>query len=127
MRQMRFAIAAGIGVLVLCGMAVASAVMDYTSHPTVANAHVPPVVGTPVPASNAGGQAPVAAAPVVIAPVQSPTADPLPSAPPPRPVAAPGRPGTGTGRSLTPDEIARLMQQLQQRRRRFPRPRGPGQ
>jgi hypothetical protein len=120
MRQMRFAIAAGIGALVLCGIAVASAVMDYSSHPKVANAHVPPVVGTPMPASNAGGQVPVAAAPVITAPVETPTTNPPPSAPPPRPVAAPGRP-------LTPDEIARLMQQFQQRRHRFPRPRGVGQ
>jgi hypothetical protein len=124
MRQMRFAIAAGIGVLVLCGVAVASAVMDYSSNPKVENAHVPPVVGTPVPASNVGGQAPVAAAPVITAPVmtapvETPTADPPPSAPPPRPLAAPGRP-------LTPDQIARLMQQLQQRRHRFLPPRSPG-
>jgi hypothetical protein len=117
---MRFAIAAGVGTLVLCGIAVASAVMDYSSNPKVENAHVPPVVGTPVPASNAGDQAPVAAAPVITAPVETPTADPPPSAPPPRPLAAPGRP-------LTPDQIARLMQQLQQHHHRFLPPRSPGQ
>src|SRR5215831_9842335 len=47
MRQIRLAILAGIGILVLCVVAVVSSLMDYVSHPEIANVHVAPVALTP--------------------------------------------------------------------------------
>jgi hypothetical protein len=97
MRQVRLVIVAGIGVLALCGIALMGALVSYVSHPEVANAHLPPVVGTPAPSPP--DQAPLAT-PIITSPVDTP-----PSAAP-QPVAG---------------ELPPLLQQFQGRRHRPPR------
>ncbi len=104
MRQVKIAVLVGIGVLALCGVAVAVAVVDYVSHPEVANGHVQPVVATPSDAGpNLGGPAPPPA------PAQAPPATAAPAA---QPAAAPAPP------TATPDRQTLL--QLLHRRRRPP-------
>ncbi len=97
MRQVRLAIVAGVGVVVLCGIALVSSLCDYVAHPEVANAHVPPVVGTPFPSPSAPG--PAAPAPIITAPVETPS----PSAQP-----------AGRG------DLASFIQQLEEHRHRVP-------
>ena len=111
MRQVRFAILAGVGVVVLCFVAVAGSLMEYVSHPEVANVHVPPVIVTPT--SSPADQAP-AAAPAPI--TTSVPVDASPSTPTPQPVAA--APSRVVAQS---SDLARLLQQFQQRRHRVPR------
>jgi len=89
---------------------VAAALSDYVSHPEIANAHVPPVAGTPAP--NGGPSLAVAATP---APVTTSPAVPPSTAPQRGPVAE-------ATPSVSREQAAlRLLQQLQQRRRRVPR------
>jgi hypothetical protein len=115
MRQLRLAILAGIGILALCGAAIAVALSDYVSHPAVAVAHVPPVVGpgAPDPADTAAAQAP----PLPQTPV---TAVPVDQAPPAQ--AAQQRQAAAQPiAQQNQDALARLLQQLQQRRHHPPR------
>lgn len=76
MRQVRLALVAGIGVLALCGVALMSGLVDYVSHPEVANAHVPPVGGTAVPDPTAHAPTPAPPAPIITAPVETPQPSP---------------------------------------------------
>jgi len=107
MRQLRLAILAGIGILALCGVAIAVALSDYVSHPAVAVAHVPPVVGpgAPDPVNTAQAEAPppMPQTPVTAVPVeQAPAAQAQRQAP----VAQQNQ-----------DALARLLQELQRRHR----------
>jgi hypothetical protein len=102
MLRPRLAIVAGIGVTALCGLAVAAALSDYVSHPEIANAHVPPVAGTPAPTG--GPSLAVAATP---APITTSVAVPPSPAPP-------------VSREQAALRILQPLQQ-QQRRRRVPR------
>src|SRR5260370_6931309 len=97
--RLRNMILAGIGILIVCGIALAMSLHDYTTQPAVANAHVAPVVQTP---AGAGGQtsAPLPTMPVTAEPAPQPTSGAPAEAPPPRP------PATET------DAPATLLQQL---------------
>lgn len=113
MRQVRLAILAGTGILVLCGVAVAASLLDYVSHPGVAVSHVPPVTGA-AGADSTGGptSAPLSTTPVTAAPVDpSPSASPSAPAPQQQPVAA-------APASQQSEALAKF---LQQHRRRPPR------
>lgn len=114
MRQLRLAILAGIGILALCGVAIAVALSDYVSHPAVAVAHVPPVVGpgAPDPADTAPAQAPLPQTPVTAVPVEQ-----APPAQAQQQRQAPAQPVAQQNQ----DALARLLQQLQQRRHHPPR------
>lgn len=104
MRHVRLALVGGAGVVLLCVIALAAALGDYTAHPEVANAHVPPVVGPP--AADATTPVP-SSAPTF--PVTTVTSEPTPA-----PAAQqPER----TRMQLT---FAQLLQQLEERRRRPP-------
>ena len=110
MRQTRVVLMVGGGVLLLCVLALVVTLADYTSSPTgVANAHVPPLTGTPVPTDSA----PTAVPTIPVTTVDQPT--PTPAAP--APVAVAGRPGRTQTGQLT---LAQLLQQLQQRRHHTP-------
>jgi len=114
MRQLRLVILAGIGILALCGVALAASLMDYVNHPTVAVAHVPPVMGPgasdPVDPAQQGGPPPLPETPVTSVPVQQSAAQ----APDQRTATAPAAP-------QNQDAIAKLLQELQQRRHHPPR------
>lgn len=114
MRQVRLVILAGIGILALCGVAVGASLVDYVSHPGVAVAHVPPVMGpgAPDPVVTAPAPAPFPSTPVTSVPVDVSTSTTPPARPPEeRPVTA----------AVQRDTLDRLLQQLlQQRRRRLP-------
>jgi len=99
MRQVRLALIAGAGVLVLCVIALAVSLADYTGHPEVANAHVPPVVGPAQADATSPDPSPVPTVPVTI--TSEPT--PAPAAQPP-------------DRTRTQLTFAQLLQQLEQRR-----------
>jgi hypothetical protein len=102
MRQTRLVLMAGGGVLLLCVLAVIVSLADYTSHPAVAVAHVPPVVGTP-PGATDTSDAPSPVPTIPVTTIEQPT----PAAPQP---AAHVR---TQGEQMT---LAQLLQQLQQRR-----------
>jgi len=108
MSQVRFAIVAGIGVLAICGVVLAASLVDYVSHPEVANVHVAPVVATPTPSPAGETAAPAAPAPITTS-VPVDTASPSPS-----PTAA-GSPSTQRSADL-----AKLLQQLRDRRHKRP-------
>jgi hypothetical protein len=109
MTNLRLAIAAGIGILALCAVAVWAALQDYVSHPEVANEHIAPVMGPPAGVSQAPA-APVAAVPVVTdAPTPSPAA-PTAAAPPPT-----------TSSTARNQSAVQFLQQLD-RRRHTPHP-----
>jgi hypothetical protein len=96
------------GVLLLCVLALVVTLADYTSHPAVAVAHVPPVVGAPNSDTTTPDPSPVPTIPVT----DTPTPDaPTPSA------------GTQRVRSqFSQMTLAQLLQQIEQRRHH----RGPG-
>jgi hypothetical protein len=95
------------GVLLLCVLALVVTLADYTSHPAVAVAHVPPIVGAPNSDATSPEPSPVPTIPV--------TAD--------TPTPAPTQPAGQRGRStFTPMTVAQLLQQFEQRRHH----RGPG-
>ncbi len=101
--RLRNVILAGTGILIVCGIALAMSLRDYTTQSTVASAHIAPVVR---PQAGPGDQtsAPLPTTPVTAEPAPEPTSVVPAEAPPPRPVA--------TQR----DALAALLQQLQQRR-----------
>jgi len=109
MRQFRLSIVVGVALVALCGIALFSALVDYTTHPEVANAHVPPVVGAPARAHGAATAGPAGAGPVVTPPepvVTPPAASgqvPEPAAPAPI-VTAPvdTQPGTPAAQPVPP-------------------------
>src|SRR5215831_13377615 len=105
MRQLRLVILAGIGILALCAVALAASLMDYVNHPTVAVAHVPPVIGPGAPdavdPAQQGGPPPLPETPVTAVPVQQ---------------AADQRTATAPAARQSQDAIAKLLQELQQRR-----------
>ena len=105
MRQTRLVLMAVGGVLLLCVLALVVTLADYTSHPEVANAHIPPVVGTPP--SDGTSQAPDPAPTIPVTTVVVPTATP----------ASAGSDRVRAAGQLT---LAQLLQQLQQRRHRRP-------
>jgi hypothetical protein len=116
MRQSRLVLMAVGGVLLLCVLALIVSLADYTSTPAVANAHVPPVVGTP--GSDTSSQAPSPAPTIAITSAPAPPAAtafpalPADTAPQPQP-AGPQRVRTQTDQQPT---LAQLLQQLQQGR-----------
>lgn len=111
MRQVRLALVAGVGVLVLCAIAVAASLADYVSHPAVAVAHVPPVIATPI-----DGQQQSA---LDLAPAPLPTT-PVTDMPPP--TSVPSRPvGSGQANTGALSRFLQQLQELQQRRHRPPR------
>jgi hypothetical protein len=93
------------GILLLCVLALVVTLADYTSHPAVAVAHVPPVVGAPNSDTTTAQPSPVPTIPV--------TADtPTPDAP---------TPTTDRARAqFTQMTLAQLLQQLEQRRHHRP-------
>jgi hypothetical protein len=109
MRQTRLVLMVGGGVLLLCVLALVVSLADYTQQqPTVANAHVPPVVGAP---GAAGTPTPADVPTIPVTTVDVPTAAPAPT-----PSAAPQR-------SRVPVQqptLAEILQQLQQRRHHRP-------
>jgi len=104
MRQTRVVLMAVGGVLLLCVLALVVTLADYTSHPTVAVAHVPPVVGTP-PSAIPSDTPP---------PVPTPVATDVPTPTPP----------TGPQRLRGQPTLAQILQQLEQQRRRHRPPGG---
>ncbi len=113
MRQVRLVILAGIGILALSGVAVVASLLDYVSHPGVAVAHVPPITGPAAPDPAEAAPAPLPSTPVTGVPVDtSPSATPAPPSPP------------AAAASIQSDALARFLQQLEQRRRKPPRPGG---
>jgi hypothetical protein len=110
MSQLRLVIVAGAGVLVLCAVALAGSLLDYVSHPEVANVHVAPAVATPVtgPAAQPAAAAPPPPAPIATAP------------PPASPPAAQPRPAA-TAPTAQAGDLARFLQQVRDRHRRVPR------
>src|SRR5260221_385183 len=115
MRQVKITIAVGGGILVLCAIAVAASLVDYVSHPEVANAHVAPVAVTAVPeTSDQSTVPPLPQTPVTSVPVQ------------PQPSSAPQQPGQAGAApaQLQNGALARVLQQLQQHRHPVPRTRG---
>jgi len=91
------------GVLLLCVLALVVTFADYTSHPAVAVAHVPPVVGAPNADTTSSGPSPVPTIPV--------TDVPTPGAPTPVPA------GSDRARTAVPSmSLAQLIQQLEARR-----------
>ena len=96
------------GVLLLCVLALVVTLADYTSHPAVAVAHVPPVVGAPKSDTTTPEPSPVPTIPVTAV---SPTPD-AQTPPGGQPVRA----------QFTQMTLAQLLQQLEQRRHH----RGPG-
>lgn len=108
MRQLRLVILAGIGILALSGVALVASLMDYVNHPTVALAHVPPVVGPgapdPVDPVQQAAPPPLPETPVTSVPVQQPAAQ----APDQRTAAAPAA-------RQNQDTLAKLLQDLQRR------------
>jgi hypothetical protein len=108
MRQSRLVLMAVGGVLLLCVLAVIVSLSDYTSHPAVASAHVPPVVGTPIP--DITSQAPSPVPTIAIAAVPAAPADPTPQPAGPQRVRSQAEQPT----------LAQLLQQFQQRRHRRP-------
>lgn len=125
MRQFRIAVVVGVGILVLCGIALASTLMDYVSHPEVANAHVAPVVVTPdqqATATTAAAPAPLPTTPVTSVPVQQQPFAQLPDAQQPA-ASAPKQSSSGQGPAASKsqrDALDRFIQQLNQRRHRPP-------
>jgi hypothetical protein len=113
MRQIRFALIAGAGVLGLCAFAVAWSIGNYASpQEAVANAHVGPVVaptGGGV-SSAAQAPAPVPTAAVTQVPVQS---TPFPGVPNTNP-GGQANPSGGTA-SQQQQALEQFLQQLQQR------------
>jgi hypothetical protein len=118
MSQLKVAIVCGIGVLVLCGIAVAAALHDYTSHPEVTSNHMAPVTGAAAQARSsatsvtstlpdAGTQAP---APVVTSAGQADV--PPPPAVPLHPVAQ-----APSAQSAQDQATLRFLQDLQRHRR----------
>jgi hypothetical protein len=97
------------GVLLLCVLALVVTFADYTSHPAVAVAHVPPVVAAPNSDTTAAEPSPVPTIPVT---AETPTPDA------PTPAAGPQR----VQRQFTQMTLAQLLQQFQQGRHH----RGPG-
>jgi hypothetical protein len=96
------------GVLLLCVLALVVTLSDYTSHPAVAVAHIPPVVGAPHSDTTSPEPSPVPTIPVT---ADSPTPDaPTPPA------------GQHVRAQFTQMTLAQLLQQLDQRRHH----RGPG-
>lgn len=94
------------GVLLLCVLALVVTLADYTSHPAVAVAHVPPVVGAP----NSDTTTNAEPSPVPTIPVTADT--PTPDAP---------TPTTDRARAqFTQMTLAQLLQQLEQRRHHRP-------
>jgi len=96
------------GVLLLCVLALVVTLADYTSHPAVAVAHIPPVVGAPNSDATNPEPSPVPTIPV--------TSD---SQTPDAPTPAAGAPVRA---QLTQMTLAQLLQQIEQRRHH----RGPG-
>jgi hypothetical protein len=98
------------GVVLLCVLALVVTLADYTSHPAVAVAHVPPVLGAPNSDSTTPEPSPVPTVPV--------TADtPTPGAP------TPPTGGSQRVRAVSMQtSLAQLLQQFEQRRHH----RGPG-
>jgi hypothetical protein len=105
--QSRLVLMAVGGVLLLCLLALVVTLADYTAHPAVAVAHIPPVVGTPNSDTNTPEPSPVATIPVT---ADTPTPDA--TAPPSQRVRA----------QFSQMTLAQLLQQLDQRRHH----RGPG-
>lgn len=104
MRQTRVVLMAGGGVLFLCVLALVVSLADYTNHPAVAVAHVPPVVGTPPGAPDASrAPSPLPTMPVTID-------QPTPAAP--QPAAA--RVSSSQTQQLT---LAQILQDLRHHRR----------
>ncbi len=102
--RLRNVILAGTGIVIVCGIALAVSLHDYTSQPAVASAHIAPVVQAP---AGAGDQAsPIPTIPVTAEPPPQPASVAPAEAPTPHPAAARG------------DALAALLQQLQQRRHR---------
>jgi len=93
------------GVLLLCVLALVVTLADYTSHPAVAVAHVPPVVGTPSSDSTTPEPSPVPTIPLT---TETPT--PEASTPPADRVRA----------QFSQMTLAQLLQQLEQRRHHRP-------
>ena len=94
------------GVLLLCVLALVVTLADYTSHPAVAVAHIPPIVGSPNSATTTPEPSSVPTVPV--------TADtPTPDA---------STPPTRVRAQFTQMTLAQLLQQIEQRRHH----RGPG-
>jgi hypothetical protein len=90
------------GVLLLCVLALIVTLSDYTSHPAVAVAHVPPVVGTPT--SDTSSQAP----------------SPMPTMPVATDLPTPGEPTPQAQRVRSQLTLAQWLQQLEQRRHHRP-------
>ena len=104
--RLRNLILAGTGILIVCGIAVAMSLHDYTSQPAVASAHIAPVVRTP---AGAGDQpSPLPTMPVTAEPAAQPANVAPTEAAQPAPAATPR------------DALAALLQQLQQRRHHKP-------
>jgi hypothetical protein len=121
LRQVRLVLIAGVGILALCGVAVATSLMDYVSHRATSVAHVPPVVGPAAAAAEPAGQdaqadaaqpAPLPSTPTTSVPVQeSQPAAPAPALPeqqPAPPAALPAR--------QDQEALLRLLEQLRHRR-----------
>ncbi|HEY4025385.1 MAG TPA: hypothetical protein VGO86_03055 [Candidatus Dormibacteraeota bacterium] len=120
MTQVRLAIVAGAGVLALCAIALIGSLLDYVSHPAVANVHVPPAIGTPVPGSGSQVVAAAAPAPVITTTPVDPSPAPPAPAPPSRAIAP--VPGAGTPvPAAQSGDLARFLQQLRSRDHRVPR------
>jgi hypothetical protein len=98
MRQTRVVLMAVGGVLLLCLLALVVSISDYTSHPTVAVAHVPPVVAEP----------------------GSDSSTPAPSSVPTMPVTTdlptPTQESQRARGQFQPPTLAQILQQLDQRR-----------
>ena len=108
MRQTRVVLMVGGGVLLLCVLALVVSLADYTSSPRgVANAHVPPVVGTPPSTDSSQPPSPVPTIPVTT--VSQPTPAPTPAT-----AVADRQP---TRAQLT---FAQLLQQFEQRHHHRP-------
>jgi hypothetical protein len=105
MRQSRLVLMAVGGVLLLCVLALIVSLSDYTSHPAVASAHVPPVVGTPIPDVTSQAPSPVPTIAITAAP-----ADHTPQPAEPQRVRS----------QVEQPTLAQLLQQLQQRRHHRP-------
>jgi hypothetical protein len=90
------------GVLLLCVLALVVTLADYTSHPAVAVAHVPPVVGAP----NSG--------------TASPEPSPVPTIPVTDVTPTPDAPTPAARAQVTQMTLAQLLQQLEQRRHHRP-------
>jgi hypothetical protein len=97
MRQTRLVLMGVGGVLLLCVLALVVSLADYTSHPTVAVAHVPPVVAGPASDSSTPAPSPVPTMPVA-ADLPTPT------------------PAQRVRGQLQAPTLAEILQQLEQRR-----------